>query len=316
MSLRQTASKWIVTVVAIVVGAVFVLAYQPDIPYAELRARYADETSRFIDVLGMPVHYRDEGDGPALVLLHGTGSSLHTWQGWVDTLGNDFRIIRLDLPGFGLTGPDPSGDYSIERYVEFLHRYSAALGIDRFHLAGNSLGGEIAWRYAIEYPEKVDRLVLIAAAGFPRDEAPNPSLAFRLGRLPVVGEITTQLLRRSLVENSLLEVYADDSKVSDELVDRHFELALRPGNRAAFVARVRQAVRESPGDPRDVGRPTLIQWGMADRWIPVSDGQAFKLAIPDARLLVYPDVGHVPMEELPGPTARAASAFLRGGRRP
>lgn len=310
MGIRQTASKWIVTGVAVGVGVLFVVAYRPDIPLVELQARYATDASRYIDVFDMPVHYRDEGEGPTLVLLHGTGASLHTWQGWVDTLGYQFRVVRLDLPGFGLTGPDPDGDYSIERYVAFLDAFAMALGLDRFHLAGNSLGGEIAWKFALAHPSKVEKLVLIDAAGFPRAAAPNPSLAFRLARLPLLGNLLALFTPRSMYERSLLEVYGDDSKVTDELVDRYYELSLRPGNRQAFVARVRQADDDVAADPRGITQPTLIQWGMDDRWIPVGDGQAFKLAIEDSRLLVYPGVGHVPMEELPGPTARATLSFL------
>ena len=95
---------------AVALGALFLSAYRPDIPLTDLKRKYANADSRYLDIDGMPVHYRDQGQGPVLLLLHGTGASLHTWDGWIQPLENDFRIVRLDLPGFGLTGPAPDDD--------------------------------------------------------------------------------------------------------------------------------------------------------------------------------------------------------------
>lgn len=310
MSTRSTVSRWIVTGLALGLAAVFIAGYTDDVPLAELTRKYANAESRYAEVLGMRVHYRDEGQGSTLVLLHGTSSSLHTWDGWADILRHDFRVIRLDLPGFGLTGPDPTRTYTTDRYVEVLDAFADTIGLDRFHLAGNSLGGQIAWHYALVHPERVERLVLVDAAGHPRPARAHTSLAFRIARIPLVNGLATLLTPRSLIERSVLEVYGDDRKVTDELVDRYFDLVRRAGNRQAFVDRVRDIDRDTIRDPREVTQPTLILWGGDDRWISVRDGQAFKSDIPDSRLIVYPGTGHVPMEEIPGPTARAASSFL------
>ncbi|MDH4255246.1 MAG: alpha/beta hydrolase, partial [Gammaproteobacteria bacterium] len=257
MPTRKAVSRWIVTGLALGVAIVFVAGYTDDIPLAELTRKYATPGSRFVDVLGMRVHYRDEGDGPPLVLLHGTSSSLQTWDAWVDILRYDFRVVRLDLPGFGLTGPDPMRDYSIDRYIEFVDAFANAAGLGAFSVAGNSLGGQIAWHYALVYPERVQRLVLIDAAGHPERAAMNESLAFRLARIPILNRFVTVLTPRSLIEKSVLEVYGEDSKVTPELVDRYFDLVRRPGNRQAFVDRVRNIDRDPVRDPRGVVQPTL-----------------------------------------------------------
>lgn len=312
MRRAQLARLWIPTLLALLAGAVFVTMYQPDIAVPELVARYSNESSAFIDVAGMRVHYRDEGDGDEpLILLHGTGASLHTWDGWVDVLGYDFRVIRLDLPGFGLTGPAPGDDYTIQAYVDYLDRFAMALGLERFHLAGNSLGGEIAWNYAGRHPERVDRLVLIDAAGFPGRERGNPSMVFRLARIPIINKAMLGLTPRSLVEKSLAEVYGDPSKITPDLVDRYFELSRRPGNRRAFIERALDSEHDQNASLSDINQPTLIIWGAEDRWIPLSDGHGFAAGIANSRLIVYPGIGHLPMEELPGPSARAAMSFLR-----
>ena len=310
MSARRTVSMWIATGVAFGLAVIFVAGYTEDIPVTDLARKYANPESRYADVLGMRIHYRDEGRGPALLLLHGTSSSLHTWDGWVDILRHDFRVIRLDLPGFGLTGPDPTRTYTVDRYVEVLDAFADAVGLDTFHVAGNSLGGQIAWHYAMTHADRIDRLVLIDAAGHPRRARVNPSLAFHLARIPIVKQLVPMLTPRRLIERSVLEVYGDDALVTPELVDRYFDLVRRPGNRQAFVDRVRDADRGTVRDPREIRQPTLILWGADDRWIPVQDGQAFKVDIKTSRLIVYPGAGHVPMEEIPGPTARAAGAFL------
>ncbi|HKL62667.1 MAG TPA: alpha/beta hydrolase [Woeseiaceae bacterium] len=287
-------------------------AYEPDRSPQSLTERYRVTGSGFPEIDGMNAHVAVEGEGPALVLLHGTGASLHTWNGWVDELARDFRIVRMDLPGFGLTGPHPDGDYSIDAYAGFLHAVADHLDLGRFHLAGNSLGGRIAWNYAAAHPERVDRLILIDASGYRMRR--SPSLLFQLAALPGIGDVLAKLTPRSLYRRSLEEVYADDSLVDEELVQRYFELSLREGNREAFVQRVRSASAGARSDPAAalgrISAPTLVQWGARDEWIPVEHGRRFAADIPDARLVVYDDLGHVPMEEAPARTARDARQFL------
>ena len=294
----------------LVVGLVVLVASQirPDIPLDTLKTTYAPPPSQFMALDGMEVHYRDEGQGPALVLLHGTAASLHTWEGWTTALQDSFRVIRLDLPAFGLTGPNATHDYHIDTYVAFLHRFLERLGVERMHLAGNSLGGHIAWRYALAYPEAIDKLILVDPAGYPSDEP--PPLVFTLGQTPILNQLLTLTSPRSLLKKSLLDVYADDTRVTPELIDRYQDLSRRPGNRAAFVARTQMVEENRFEDIRHIQAPTLLLWGEQDFWTPFADAKHYEAALPNATLISYPDAGHVPMEEYPERTAADVRRFL------
>ncbi len=301
--------------IVLVPAALSAALVRPDLPVEELERRYADGASRFADVAGMRIHYRDEGAGPVIVLLHGTASSLHTWDGWTEALRDGFRVVRFDLPGFGLTGPHPADDYSIAAYVQVVDAVVRELGVDRFHLAGNSLGGWIAWRYALERPERVRSLVLVDPAGYPGRG--SPSLTFELARLPGADRVLAWVSPRWLVARNVRGVYGDDSKVTDELIDRYHALMRRPGNRAAFAARARTVDENRFLDIREIAAPTLVLWGQEDHWIPADRAGLFARGIPGAMLLTYAGVGHVPMEEIPERTASDVRAFLRrvDGRR-
>jgi len=304
------ALRWLLIAIALLISVFVAASYHADIPVDDLRAEFTNQESQFIDVLGMSVHYRDEGSGPLLVLIHGTAASLHTWDGWVDALQDDFRIVRLDIPAFGLTGPDPTGDYSIDRYVEFLEAFASALNLESFALAGNSLGGEIAWRYALAHPQRVNRLVLVDAVGYARSEGQKENLAFKLARTSGFKTVMSKITPRFLYRQGLLEVYGDDSKVTEELVDRYFRLSLREGNRRAFAERVIAAQVPIKGDVRNITQPTLILWGADDLWIPLEHGRNFARDIDGSQLVVYPGVGHVPMEEIPEQSAADTRTFL------
>ncbi|MFH1985188.1 MAG: alpha/beta hydrolase [Pseudomonadota bacterium] len=294
----------LIVIVAII--AVGILVVRPDIPVDTLIARYADSASKFTALHGMTVHYKDEGAGPALVLLHGTGASLHTWDGWTEVLKKDFRVIRMDLPAFGLTGPVPDGDYTTEAYVRFVRDFLAGLGISRFSLCGNSLGGAVAWRYAVTYPFRIEALVLIDAAGYPHAMPGTLGLA----TVPVLNKLLTVVTPRFLVEKNVRSVYGDPENVTDAIVDRYYDMLLREGNREAMVLRL-QGMRVSPERIKQIGVPTLIQWGQKDTWIPLENARHFLRDIPGAVLITYPDLGHVPMEEAPEKTAADAAAFIK-----
>ncbi|MEI7445385.1 MAG: alpha/beta hydrolase [Burkholderiales bacterium] len=254
---------------------------------------------------------------PAILLLHGTASSLHTWDGWARAMSPTMRVVRLDLPGFGLTGPHPSGDYSGAATADFLERFANAAGLKRFAIAGNSLGGYYAWRFALRHPERVSALILVDAVGYPIQPGTGESVAMQLARMPVVSELMRFAPIRGIVERSLKETYVDGTKVTPALVDRYEQLMLRPGNRAAMGDRAR-AERRPIGWQRlsELRMPTLIQWGEADAWIPMSHAERFRQDIPNSRLVVYPGLGHLPMEEDPDTTVRDAMIFLRGGTVP
>src|SRR5512137_3047131 len=147
----------VLLLVAGAIGAAFIAWHVPDQPVSALQARWAPPPSQFIAVRGMQVHVRDEGprDDPVpIILLHGTGASLHTWDGWTRELARERRVIRFDLPGFGLTGPSPDGVYTVESYVDTVLAVADKLGVQRFVLAGNSLGGYVAWATAVLHPPR------------------------------------------------------------------------------------------------------------------------------------------------------------------
>jgi len=298
---------------AFVVGTLAVVALvasqiRPDLPLDQLKAEYTNKASRFIELDGMEVHYRDEGTGSVLVLVHGTSSSLHTWDGWQRHLADHFRIIRMDLPGFGLTGPNAGGDYTIQAYVRFLKAFLDRIGIRQCSMAGNSLGGFITWRFALAYPEMVKKMILIDAAGYPHHR--DDPLVIRAGKLPVVNKLFTLVTPRYFVTKSLRDVYFDEQKVTDGLVDRYYDLACRPGNRLAFIQRVSSKEASKAEQISSIQTPTLLQWGRHDTWISLEKGERFEHDLPNARLIVYENAGHVPMEEVPGPTAADARQFL------
>lgn len=301
-----------VRALALFLGATVVLVawlWKSDLPIEELKARWASGASRFADVDGMSVHYRDEGSGPPIVLLHGTGASLHTWDGWAAALSGSHRVVRFDLPGFGLTGPDPHGDYRIETYVDFLDHMAARLGLDRFALAGNSLGGQIAWRFALRHPDRVTSLILVDAAGYPRVTGGHP-LAFRLAHTPIVSWLLPYLDPHWLVEKTLRQCYANPSLVTPDLVERYDQLVLRPGNRASFRARTSLPFEDHTNELRQLRLPVLIQWGEVDAVIPVLDAKRFASDIPGAQLRIYQNLGHVPQEEDGPRTVADVQAFL------
>jgi len=307
----------VLLLVAGAIGAAFIAWRVPDQPVSALQARWAPLPSTFVEVRGMQLHVRDEGprDDPVpIVLLHGTGASLHTWEGWTQVLNRDRRVIRFDLPGFGLTGPSPDRVYTIESYVDTLLALADALHVQRFIVAGNSLGGYVAWATAALHPQRVDRLILVDAAGYPFQSQSIP-LAFRIARAPILNRLMRDVLPRAIVASSLRDVYGDPSRVTPGLVDRYFDLATRAGNREALVARFDQTRPGALAERvREIQVPTLILWGREDRLIPLEFGERFARDIQGSRLVVFDTLGHVPHEEDPVRTVEAVLPFIQSGR--
>ena len=284
-------------IVAVVIG----LAWAPDRPVDTLKTRWAAAPSRFIELQGMQVHLRDEGprdDPEPIVLIHGTSASLHTWDDWTAALKAERRVIRMDLPGFGLTGPAPDGDYRMERYADFIVALMDQLGVRQAVLAGNSLGGGVAWRTAAQHPDRVSRLVLVDASGYPLQSTSVP-LGFRLAQIDGLKPVMSRLLPRSMIEASVRNVYANPDKVTPELVDRYYELTLRAGNRESLTQRMklRETDALSAGLISSIRQPTLILWGAQDRLITEPSGQRFHQDIAGSQYVVFEGLGHVPQEE-------------------
>ncbi|HSW14236.1 MAG TPA: alpha/beta hydrolase [Solimonas sp.] len=289
------------------------LSWAPDVPVSQLQARWAKPPSQFVEIGGIKVHLRDEGpqdDAVPVILLHGTSSSLHTWDGWAAGLSKERRVIRVDLPGFGLTGPAPDGDYSIAAYMRFMEALFTHFGKEGYIVAGNSFGGRLAWESALSLSSWVQKIVLVDAAGYPPKSESVP-LGFRVAQVPVLNQLADSVLPRSLIASSLRNVYGDPAKVSDELVDRYYDLTRREGNRKALVQRFEQAPSgDGSGRIRVLTLPTLILWGGRDRLIPPESATRFHREISGSELVMFDDLGHVPQEEDPQRTLQPVLGFL------
>jgi pimeloyl-ACP methyl ester carboxylesterase len=316
--------RWLPRVVGLLLMAsalMLALSRAPDRSVQSLVARWAAPPSQFIDLHGQLVHLRDEGprDAVPLVLVHGTSASLHTWEGWSAALRAQRRVITFDLPGFGLTGPFSgryaAWDYGGDALARFVLELLDELKVERFAIGGNSLGGEIAWRVASLAPQRVQRLVLVDAAGYELQSESVP-VGFRLAHLPGINRLFEWLLPRGMVEASVRDVYGDPSRVTPALIDRYFETTLREGNRRALVQRFQAQALDLQSVPTNVARlralrvPTLLIWGARDRLIPPALARRFESDIAGSRLVVLDGLGHVPQEEDPAASVAPVKAFL------
>jgi len=283
--------------------------YTPDGRREALEARWAAPPSTFLDAAGLRLHLRDTGprEAPAILFLHGFGSSLHTWEEVAAGLEDRFRVLRIDLPGFGLTGPDPTRDYSDARAHAVILALLDRLGLARVHLAGSSMGGRIAWSFAAAHPERVDRLVLMAPDGFA-----SPGLEYgRAARVPLLLRALPYTLPRFMVKGGMAPAYADPAAMTDPLVERYHAMLIAPGVRQAILDRTAQHVLVPP-EPllARIQAPTLLLWGAQDAMVPVGNAEDYLRVLSDARRVVLEGVGHVPMEEAPGEVVRALRDFL------
>lgn len=268
---------------------------------------YIDHASKFEIVDGMRVHYKREGEGPVILLLHGSGSSLHCFDRLVTYLTQDYEVVRLDLPGFGLTGPRGDRDYRIPTFVAFIDRFMSALSIKQFSIAGNSLGGNIAWNFALDYPERITSLMLMNATGYPQKSLP---LAMRLARNPFLKPLLRRWGSRKATEKSLRKLVGEGmARIDDAMVDRIHAMMSRKGNRAAFVdfANTRQTDRTH--EISGIKVPTLILRGEA------IDGQYFARDIANSLEKTFKGVGHLLPEEIPEQASLAIRSYLKCAQR-
>jgi pimeloyl-ACP methyl ester carboxylesterase len=284
------------------------------IPLSKLKEKYADSESKIIQIDDISIHYKDEGQGPVLILLHGVCSSLHTWDGWTERLKDRYRIIRIDIPGFGLTGPAPDKSfYQIDAAVKLFEKIVAEMKLQKFSIAGNSMGGYIAWKYTLKNPDKVEKLILIDSVGF---QQPLPWF-ISLASNPLIRPGARHIMPRFLFDKIVNEVYGDKSKVTKKIKDRYFELAMRDGNKDAMIDVFKEFRKQSKDKNlsrgiKDIKAPTLVMWGTKDTLIPFKYFEQWKKELPQAKFIQYEGVGHIPMEEIPDETARDADKFLSG----
>ncbi len=292
---------------ALVLGGALWL-YTPDRDRAALETRYLAARADLRVIDGVRLHVRDTGprEAPVLLLLHGLGASLHTWEPWAQALAPTYRVVRFDFPGHGLSAADE--DYSDPRTLRLVAALLDALGVSKVTVVGNSMGGRIAWRFAATYPAHVEKLVLLAPDGFA-----SPGFAYNEpAEVPAVLGVMRWVLPRPMLEANLAPAYADRAHLADTIVTRYHDLMLAPGNRTAMLTRLRQTILTDPVPLlRTITAPTLLVWGEQDRMIPVSNAQDYLDVIPQARLVTLPALGHLPFEEAPARALIPVRAFLR-----
>ncbi|HRE44464.1 MAG TPA: alpha/beta hydrolase [Terricaulis sp.] len=304
----------------IVIGGYFLLK-RPDIPYETLAAEYESAASRYVDLPGnVRMHYRVEGSSdaraPTLVLVHGFSASLHTWEPWVARLGDTYRIISLDLPGHGLTRAPAGYQANIDAYREIVDHFVRAQRLDRFVLAGSSMGGNVAWEYALAYPNRIDGLILVGASGWEdtRYTGEEPPV-FRLLRSPL-GPLVMQLESTPMIRQGLEASFYDPAFVTDAMVTRYARLARAPGHRDILLQMT--TGRRNFATPERLiplaSLPVLILHGDTDRLVPPAHGEQFAAAIPSATLVMYENVGHIPQEEIADRSAADVRAFVDTAR--
>ena len=280
-----------------------------DIPPDVLEAKYTTPASKFLNVDGVRIHYRDEGSGPPLVLIHANFGSLLSWDGWVDALKDTHRVLRFDMTGHGLTGPDPSGDYSLERTVRLTGRFVDALGLTRFSIGGTSLGGTVAMHYAAAHPERVEHLILLSPGALEGHRMQ------RAGRsVPRFANILEYITPRALARYMLTSRFGDPGKVDDKLIDQWYEMWLREGQREAILARLRSYSSADLGKVTAAVRvPTLILWGEKNPQAPVEQAEELRRMLanaPDVKVITYPGVGHMAADEAGPLIARDVRTYL------
>lgn len=292
--------------VAMICGA---WLWTPDKPRTELEAKYLQSPDDMRVVAGVRLHVRDSGakHAAALIMLHGFGSSLQTWEPWARLLQTHYRVVRVDLPGSGLSSPDPTNVYTDTRSIEVLSALMDQLGIARATLIGNSIGGRIAWVFAATHPERVAKLVLISPDGF-------ASAGFNYGikpTVPVVVRLMRYALPRAMLRQNLAAAYGDPARLNEQTVDRCHDLMLGAGTRDALIARMEQTVLENP-EPllRQVRAPVLLLWGEEDHMIPIANAADYQRLLSTSTLARLPALGHVPQEEAPETALWPVMSFL------
>jgi pimeloyl-ACP methyl ester carboxylesterase len=283
--------------------------WTPDKSRAELEAKYLNARSDYIEVAGMRLHLRDTGSkqAPAIILIHGFGASLHTWEPWAQALSKDYRVIRFDVPGFGLTGPDPTGDYSDQRSITLLTSLMDTFGLAHATLIGNSMGGRIAWKFAAARPERVSKLVLISPDGFA-----SPGVEYgKMSAVPAMVKLMRYTLPKAMLAPNLAAAYANPAVMTGKLLDRYYDLMLAPGVRDAIIARMEQSVLTDPEpELRQIQAETLLLWGEKDALIPMSNAADYTRVLQRCMLVTLPAVGHLPQEEAPDLSLKPVMDFL------
>lgn len=279
-----------------------------EIRVERLTQKYFDANSSWININGLDVHFKAEGAGPPLLLLHGVLGSLFDWDAWTAQLKDHYRILRLDIPGFGLTGP-ANFRWNEDELTRFFYRSLEVLGLERCYVAGSSLGGYMAWKATVKRPDVITKLILVDAAGYPQ-KIPR---ALRFFITPVIDRFAAKMTPRWVFDQAVSSLFVDPSRITPEFRNRFYDMLLREGNRESareVLTYMNSRKDEYPEEIATIKIPTLIMWGSEDSWVPTRIATMFKKDIPGAEVIIYPNVGHLPMMEVPEISARDAHRFL------
>jgi pimeloyl-ACP methyl ester carboxylesterase len=284
--------------------------WTPDKSKAELEKIYGSPKNAYVSALGVNLHYQDTGPSKnaiPILFLHGFGASLQTWDSWAQALSEDYRVISVDLPGFGLTGEDPSGIYTDQRSVEVLEAFLKELNIPKVVLVGNSMGGKLAWQFTARYPNQVSKLVLISPDGYA-----SPGIQYgKKPDVPAIADLYRYFFSKTFLAMNLKPAYADPNTLNDALVNRYYDLMLAPGVRGAILARMQQTVLQDPVPSlASIQVPTLLIWGEKDAFIPISNSNDYLKVMPNAKRVSLPNIGHLPQEEQPSIGLQVLKEFL------
>jgi pimeloyl-ACP methyl ester carboxylesterase len=284
--------------------------WTPDKSKAELEKTYSSSKHAYVSALGVQLHYQDTGlskNTIPILFLHGFGASLQTWDTWAQALSEDYRVISVDLPGFGLTGEDPSGIYTDQRSVEVLEAFLKELNIPKVVLVGNSMGGKFAWQFTARYPNQVSKLVLISPDGYA-----SPGIEYgKKPDVPAIADLYRYFFSKDFLAMNLEPAYANPGTLNDALVTRYYDLMLAPGVRGAILARMQQTVLQDPVPSlASIQVPTLLIWGEKDAFIPISNSNDYLKVMPNAKRVSLPNIGHLPQEEQPSIGLQVLKDFL------
>ena len=314
-TLRIIAYAFATIFITVIVGILIALWVYRDIPAEELEAKYASPESRFMNVDGARIHYRDEGEGPGVLLLHANFGNLIGWDPWVEALKDSYRVVRMDFTSHGLTGPDPTDDYTLERTLALTEKFIDAVGLDRFSIGGTSIGGTIAIRYSAKHPDRIDNLILLSPGSLEGRDIKSS----RRGDMPDAAYALTYILPRALPEYMLVEGFGDDEKLTDELIDRWYDMWMREGQREAQLDRLSQY---KPGNIEEIIRsltpPTLLLWGEANTTAHFDQADEFRVLLKNVeslKFISYPGVGHMAVQEAGEETGRDVRVFLDAQQR-
>jgi pimeloyl-ACP methyl ester carboxylesterase len=287
-----------------------IMLWTPDKSRAELENTYGSPKNSYITALGIKLHYQDTGPAQnpiPILFLHGFGSSLQTWDAWTKGLSSEYRVISIDLPGFGLTGEDPSGIYTDQRSVEVLEAFLKELQIPKVVMVGNSMGGKLAWQFTAQYPDQVSKLVLISPDGYA-----SPGIEYgKKTEIPAIANLYRYFFSKSFLVMNLEPAYANPKALNDGLVNRYYDMMLAPGVRGAILARMQQTILRDPVPSLSkIQAPTLLMWGEKDAFIPISNSEDYLKVMPNVKRVTLPNIGHLPQEEQDGIGLQALKEFL------